>query len=110
MFLDYVKIFWKIFTFLRNFALNVITPIDILNVMTYNADNESGKEVRKMVGKGQPPKKQEEKRKHYSFRIYENEMKQIEEGRAIESPEKGTSAYIRDAALEKAKKAIENKK
>ncbi|MDO5576528.1 MAG: hypothetical protein Q4F84_05565 [Fibrobacter sp.] len=59
-----------------------------------------------MVGKGQPPKKPEDKRVPFNFRLSQKEKEIIEEGRDIEAPEKGTSAYIRESAIERAEKAI----
>ena len=59
-----------------------------------------------MVGKGQPPKKPEDKRKRLEIGLSEIERAKIENARDMESPGTKTGTFIRNAALEKAEKIL----
>lgn len=59
-----------------------------------------------MVGRGQPPKKPEDKREQITLRISQNERKLLEEGRDLADPTKGLATFIRESAIEKAVKLI----
>lgn len=63
-----------------------------------------------MVGKGQPPKAPEDKRKKQDVLLSPRERETIEEAREIESPETRFGAYVREAALSHAKQVIKNNK
>ena len=60
-----------------------------------------------MVGKGQPPKKPEDKRKTLSIMFSSNEKKQIDDAREKTGEKLGQ--FIREASLKKAEK-INNQK
>ena len=59
-----------------------------------------------MVGKGQPPKNPDDKKKPYDVFLSQNQLKQIEQAKAIEAPEKRLGAYIRDAAMEHVERVL----
>lgn len=64
-----------------------------------------------MVGKGQPPKAPEDKRKKQDVLLSPKERETLNEAREIEAPEKRFGAYVREAALTHAREIIdENKK
>ena len=55
-----------------------------------------------MVGKGQPPKKPEDVKKHLSIMVSENERKAIDNAREKTGEKLGQ--FIRDAAIQKAER------
>ena len=59
-----------------------------------------------MVGKGQPPKKPEDRKKLVGVMLSPNERKQIDTAR--EKTNERIGEFIRSAALEKAKRIMEN--
>lgn len=63
-----------------------------------------------MVGRGQPPKKPEDLRKAFDVRISQKEREVIERGRDIGAPGQSTSAFIREAALEKSERILNQEK
>lgn len=52
-----------------------------------------------MVGKGQPPKAPEDKRKKQDVLLSQRERATIDAARQIEAPEKPFGKYVREAAL-----------
>ena len=65
-----------------------------------------------MVGKGQPPKAPEDKKKDFMIYVSDKQRETIEEARQIEAPEKRFGAYLRDSAVTHAERVIDenNKK
>lgn len=65
-----------------------------------------------MVGKGQPPKAPEDKRKKQDVSLSQKERETLIKARDIEAPEKRFGTYVREAAIAHAEKVIEenNKK
>lgn len=63
-----------------------------------------------MVGKGQPPKAPEDKRKYPTIGFSQKEREIVEEARDIEAPEKGFGTYVREAALAHAQEVIDKSK
>lgn len=61
-----------------------------------------------MVGKGQPPKAPEDKRKKQDVLLSPKERETLNEAREIESPDVRFGAYVREAALSHAREVIEN--
>lgn len=60
----------------------------------------------KMVGKGQPPKDLDDKRKNIQLRLSNNEMETIKKGIEAEDSSEKLTQYIRNAALNRADEAI----
>ena len=63
-----------------------------------------------MVGKGQPPKAPEDKRKYPTIGFSPKEKEIVEEARKIEAPEKGFGTYVRETTLNHAQEVIDNNK
>ena len=62
-----------------------------------------------MAGKGQPPKKPEDKRKSMKMMFSPKEKQKIEEGMAAEKTDEKFSTYVRNAALARAENALKEK-
>ena len=63
-----------------------------------------------LVGKGQPPKDPKDVKGNYTIYVSTNQRDLIEEAREIESPDKRFGAYLRDSAVDHAKKVVEESK
>ena len=61
-----------------------------------------------MAGKGQPPKRPEDKRKDKRLMLSPNEVQKIEKARQIEAPQKKFSSYIRDVTLDHVEQVLKN--
>lgn len=59
------------------------------------------------AGPGQPPKPEEERRKHYTIYISAKELELVEAARDREAPTIRLGAYIRDVAVEHARQILE---
>ncbi len=59
--------------------------------------------------RGQPPKAPEDKRSKLSVHLSPNEREDLEEARDIEAPDRRIGAYIRDVAVDHARKTISKK-
>ncbi|MDO4584706.1 MAG: hypothetical protein Q4D62_11450 [Planctomycetia bacterium] len=59
-----------------------------------------------MAGKGQPPKKPEDKRKSMKMMFSQKEKLKIEKGIIAEKTDEKFSTYVRNAALQRAETAI----
>ena len=57
--------------------------------------------------RGQPPKAPETKRGKFTVYLSPTEKEEVEEARDSEAPEKRTGAYLRDTAVDHAKKVNE---
>lgn len=63
-----------------------------------------------MVGKGQPPKAPEDKRKNFPVGLSPKERETLETARDTEAPEKGLGSYVRDVALDHAENIVKKKR
>ena len=59
--------------------------------------------------KGQPPKPPRKKREQISLYISQDEKEEVEQARDKESPDRRVGAYIRDVAVDHAKKVNRKK-
>ena len=60
-----------------------------------------------MVGKGQPPKKPEDKRRDRAIKFSPKEESLVNAAREKEAPEKKFGTYVRDITVEHAKNVID---
>lgn len=83
------------------------TPVALEYVTPETSGNPELRRIFGHAGPGQPPKPEEERRKHYTIYISAKELKFVEAARDKEAPSTRLGAYIRDVAVAHARQVLE---